>query len=90
VRAGLPMTLQTGHVSDEAGAFRSATHSHSTRTFRSDLGERARGSLIKSEASLTPSQRLEAFLEHNQLLGSLQQAGRAAEAQRVHKALHKA
>jgi predicted XRE-type DNA-binding protein len=90
VRAGLPMTLQTGHVPQEAGAFSSGTRSRSTRAVRSMLGDAARKSLIQSEASLTPSQRLEAFLEHNQLLGALHAAGRAAEAQRVRKALHKA
>jgi predicted XRE-type DNA-binding protein len=90
VRAGLPMTLQTGHVPQEAGAFSSGTHSRSTRAFRSKLGDAARQSLMQSEASLTPSQRLEAFLEHNQLLGALHQAGRAAEAQRVRKDLFEA
>jgi predicted XRE-type DNA-binding protein len=85
VRAGLPMTLQTGHVPQEAGVFSSGTHSRSTRAFQSKLGDAARQSLSQSEASLTPSQRLEAFLEHNQLLGALHQAGRAAEAQRVRK-----
>lgn len=86
VRAGLPITLQTGHVPQEAGAFPSGTHSRSTRTVRSMLGDAARKSLIQSERSLSPAQRLEAYLEHNQLLGALHEAGRAAEAQRVRKA----
>jgi predicted XRE-type DNA-binding protein len=87
VRAGLPITLQTGRVPQEAGAFSSVIPSRSTRTFRSKLGDAARQSVMQSEASLTPSQRLEAFLQHNQLLGAVQQAGRVAEAQRVHKEL---
>jgi predicted XRE-type DNA-binding protein len=87
VRAGLPMTLQTGHVPQEAGAFSSVAHSRSTQVSRSKLGDAAQQSLIRSETSLTPSQRLEAFLEHNQLLGALHQAGRVAEAQRVRKDL---
>src|SRR5215472_1740073 len=90
VRAGLPITLQTGHVPQEAGAFSSGTYSRSTRAVPSKLADAARRSLVHSGGSLTPSQRLEAFLEHNQLLGALQQAGRAAEAQRVRKALHEA
>lgn len=90
VRAGLPITLQTGHVPQEAGAFSSGTHSRSTRAVQSILGDAARKSLIQSEGSLTPSQRLEAFLEHNQLLGALHEAGRAAEAQRVRKVLSEA
>ncbi|HEY3849543.1 MAG TPA: hypothetical protein VGL87_01125 [Steroidobacteraceae bacterium] len=34
---------------------------------------------MDSERRLTPTQRLEAFLEHNQLLVTLHQASRAAE-----------
>ena len=83
VRAALPLTLQTGQVPEEAGAFRSATRSPSSRPFRSKVGDAARQSLIQSEARLTPAQRLDAFLEHNQLLGVLHHAGRAAESQRV-------
>jgi predicted XRE-type DNA-binding protein len=90
VRAGLPMTLQTGHVPQEAGAFSSGIHSRSTRVFPPKLGDAARQSVRQSEASLTPSQRLEAFLQHNQLLGALHEAGRAAEAQRVRKDLFEA
>ena len=88
VRAGLPITLQTGRVSQEAGAFSSGTTSRSSRAFQSKIGDAARQSVIQSEGSLTHSQRLEAFLEHNQLLGALHQAGRVAEAQRVRKASH--
>jgi len=88
-RAGLPMTLQTGRVPQEAGAFVSGTHSRSSRTSRSKLGEEARKSLIHSASRLTPTERLQAFVEHNQLLGALHQAGRVAEAQRERKALQK-
>lgn len=90
VRAGLPITLQTGHVPQEAGAFSSGTRPHSSRAFPSKLGDAARRSLIRSEGRLTPSQRLEAFLEHNQLVGALHQAGRTAEAERIRKALNEA
>jgi predicted XRE-type DNA-binding protein len=88
-RAGLPMTLQTGRVPQEAGAFVSGTHSRSSRASRSKLGEEARESLIQSASRLTPTERLQAFVEHNQLLGTLHQAGRVAEAQRERKALQK-
>jgi predicted XRE-type DNA-binding protein len=83
-RAGLAMTLHTGRVPQEAGAFVSGTHSASSRASRSRLGEDARESLNRSASRLTPTERLQAFLEHNQLLGALHQAGRAAEAQRTH------
>lgn len=86
-RAGLPMTLQTGRVPQEAGAFVSGTHSRSSRASRSKLGEEARESLLQSASRLTPTERLQAFVEHNQLLGALHRAGRVAEAQRERKAL---
>jgi predicted XRE-type DNA-binding protein len=88
-RAGLPMTLQTGRVPQEAGAFVSGTHSRSSRASRSKLGEEARESLIQSASRLTPTERLQAFVEHNQLMGALHQAGRVAEAQQERKALQK-
>jgi predicted XRE-type DNA-binding protein len=88
-RAGLPMTLQTGRVPQEAGAFVSGTPSIPSRSSQSKLGEEVRDSLKQSASRLSPSERLQAFLEHNQLMGALRQAGRAAEAQRTRKALWK-
>ena len=88
-RAGLPMTLQTGRVPQEAGAFVSGTHLRASRTSPSKLGDEVRESLSQSASRLTPTERLQAFLEHNQLLGALHQAGRIAEAQRDRKASHK-
>ncbi len=88
-RAGLPMTLQTGRVPQEAGAFVSGTYSRSSRAVRSKLGEGARESLSQAASRLTPTERLQAFVEHNQLLGTLHQAGRVAEAQRERRALQK-
>jgi len=85
VRAGLPITLQTGHVPEEAGAFVSRL-SQESRASRSKLADKARESLLDSERRLTPTQRLEAFLEHNQLLGILHQASRAAEKTRTQAA----
>jgi predicted XRE-type DNA-binding protein len=87
VRAGLPITLQTGLVPEEAGAFSSRARSRSSGAFQSKLGDAARRSLVESESGLTPTQRLEAFLEHNQLLCALREAGSAAEAQRMRRAL---
>lgn len=88
VRVGLPMTLQTGLVPQEAGAFSSPARSRASRASQSKLADAARQSLLQSESSrLTPSQRLEAFLEHSQLICALHEAGRAAEAQRARKAL---
>ena len=84
-RAGLSITLQTGHVPEEAGAFISLP-ARESRTSRSQLAEKARESLVETERRLTPAQRLEAFLEHNQLLGILHQAARAAERTRIQAA----
>src|SRR3954469_24337321 len=55
-RAGLPMTLQIGRVPQEAGAFVSGTHSRSSRSSRSRLGEQARESLHQSASRLTPTE----------------------------------
>jgi predicted XRE-type DNA-binding protein len=85
VRAGLSITLQTGSVPQEAGAFSSPARS---RPSQSKLRDAARLSLIQSESGrLSPSQRLEVFLEHSQWVCALHEAGRAAEAQRARKAL---
>jgi predicted XRE-type DNA-binding protein len=82
VRSGVPLALQTGLAPEEAGAFITAKPGASARVPRSRLADEARDSITRSERRLTPSQRLEAFLEHNQLIGALHQAGRAAEAER--------
>jgi predicted XRE-type DNA-binding protein len=84
VRADLPVTLQTGRIPEEAGAFVSGI-TRESRPSRSKLAEQARESRLESERRLTPSQRLEAFLEHNQLLAALQEAGRAAQKTRTRK-----
>lgn len=84
VRAGLPITLQTGRHAEEAGVFLSGLAGRSAHATGSKLAREARESLMESERRLTPAQRLEAFLEHNQLLGELHQAGRAAQERRVH------
>jgi hypothetical protein len=83
VRAGLSITLQTGREAAEAGAFLSGFGRGSPRASGSRLAGEARASLLKAELRLTPGERMEAFLEHNQLLGELNVAGRAAEARRA-------
>jgi predicted XRE-type DNA-binding protein len=88
VRAGLPMTLQTGLVPQEAGAFSSRTFSRSSAASLSKLADAARQSLIESERGLTPTQRLEVFLEHSQLVCALHEASGAAEAERARGARH--
>jgi predicted XRE-type DNA-binding protein len=83
VRAGIPMTLQTGRDAEEAGAFVWGLARGSSHARGSKLAREARGLLVESERSLTPGERLEAFLEHNQLVGALHQAALAAEERRV-------
>lgn len=86
VRAGLPITLQTGRDAQEAGAFVSGlAGKKSSHASGSKLAKEARESLVESERRLTPGERLEAYLEHNQLLGALHEAGRAAERRRVYE-----
>jgi predicted XRE-type DNA-binding protein len=87
VRAGISLTLHTGDVPEEAGVFVSISDRHLPPIRRkSQLADKARHSLEASDRRLTPTQRLEAFLEHNQLLAELHQAGRIAERLRATKA----
>jgi predicted XRE-type DNA-binding protein len=80
VRAGLRITLQTGLIPQEAGAFVSAGRPSSARAFPSKIATAIHAALKESLRELTPAQRLEAFLEHNQLASELREAGRAAQA----------
>jgi hypothetical protein len=89
VRAGLPLTLLTGRVPQEAGAFISGAPSRTFRSSPSKLGDEARKMVDQSASRLTPTERLQAFLEHNQLMAALHQAGRTAESQRARNALQK-
>lgn len=82
VRAGLSLSLQTGHVAQNDGAFVSNAHA---RALRYRLSDEDRDSLIRSQSLLSPSQRLEAFLEHSQHLAALRHAGHVAEAHQAQK-----
>ena len=57
VRAGLPVTLQTGRDAAEAGAFISGLARRSAHASGSKLAKEARESLLKSERRLTPGER---------------------------------
>ena len=80
VRAGLRVTLQTGLVPQEAGAYVAVRRPLSVRTFPSKIAASANALLKESLRKLTATQRLEAFLEHNQLASELRQTGRAVHA----------
>ncbi|GAC1459415.1 MAG: hypothetical protein PVS2B1_20640 [Candidatus Dormibacteraceae bacterium] len=80
VRAGLRITLQTGLIPQEAGAYVTAARPASARALPSKIAARAHASMKASLRELTPAQRLEAFLEHNQLASELRETGRAAQA----------
>ena len=83
VRAGMRITLQTGLIPEEAGAFVSGVRSTSARAHPSINAESIHGHLKDSLRELSPSERLEAFVEHNQLLGELHSAGRGARTGRL-------
>ena len=76
VRAGLSLTLLTSDVPEEAGAHLTSRDAGSSALGTSRLANEARDSIEAANGRLTPSQRLEAFLEHNQLLAELNRAGR--------------
>jgi predicted XRE-type DNA-binding protein len=85
VRAGLPMVLQTGRVAEEAGAFISSGEGLASRSSDSRLADGASDSLIESIRRLTPEQRLNAFLEHSQLMSEIHEAARSAETARLRR-----
>ena len=80
VRAGLRITIQTGLVPQEAGAYVALGRPFSARTFPSKIAARTNALLKDSLRDLTPAQGLEAFLEHNQVASELREAGRAVHA----------
>jgi predicted XRE-type DNA-binding protein len=86
VRAGLPVTLMTGRAPAEAGAFLSSTHAASHPGSQSRVADEARSSVLRVERQLTPSQRLEAFLEHNQLMAELQRSAGTSYAEQMRTA----
>jgi predicted XRE-type DNA-binding protein len=88
IQAGLELTLQTGRNSQEAGAFISGIGRSASSPNESKVAQEARKSLQTAGTHLTPAELLEAFLQHNQLLAALHQAGRAAERRRLNKPPH--
>ena len=79
VRAGLRLTLQTGLIPQEAGAYVVASRPAADRTFPSKIAVRTQVTLNEFLRELTPAQRIDAFLEHNQLVHELRESGRAAQ-----------
>jgi len=73
VRAGLPFVLQTGKDPEEAGVYVSG-RSLPQRSQPSALGIQARETLSQSMFRLSPQERLEAHLQHSELLAELRQA----------------
>jgi predicted XRE-type DNA-binding protein len=80
VRARLPVTLQTGREPEEAGVF--VSRKPVSLRSNSKLARDVRESMSRSARRLTPTERVEAFLEHSQLMAALHSAGRAAETDR--------
>jgi predicted XRE-type DNA-binding protein len=85
VRLGLALVLQTGRIPAEAGAYLSSGFGPAARASGSRLADAARDTLHEGMQRLTLEQRLDAFLEHNQLISELHEAGRAAEASRQNR-----
>jgi transcriptional regulator with XRE-family HTH domain len=76
IRAGVSLTLLFSDVPEEAGAHLTNRNARSSTRGTSRLADEARDSIEAANRRLTPSQRLQAFLEHNQLLAELNRAGR--------------
>lgn len=79
VRLRLPLVLQTGQAAGEAGAFLPAGFGAAARGSGSFLADAARDSLHEDIRRLTHEQRLDAFLQHNQLVSELHEARLNAE-----------
>lgn len=75
VRAGLPVVLQTGKDAAEAGVYVSGITPSGPARSKSRLADRARLAVNESVRSLSPEERLEAHLKHNELVTALQHAG---------------
>jgi predicted XRE-type DNA-binding protein len=90
IHSGLVLTLQTGRDAKEAGAFTSGLLRGKNRANKSKLANEARKSLGASGKILTAGERLEAFLQHSQLIAELHQAGRDAELKRAFQTAHTA
>lgn len=81
VRAGLPVVLQTGTDPCEAGVYRSGEGLRG-RTHPSGLDEHARAAATDGASRLSPEQRLEAQLQHGELLLELQRGSGRRTARR--------
>jgi predicted XRE-type DNA-binding protein len=76
VRADLHLVLQTGAVPEEAGAFVSGALPTARTGMRSKLADDARDALLATARAMTPEQRLNAHLQHSELVTALYRAGK--------------
>jgi len=74
VRAGLSVVLQTGKDPTEAGVYVSGVVTPKPTRIKSRLAEEARHAVSESVRSLTPEKRLEAHLQHTELVTALRRA----------------
>jgi hypothetical protein len=86
VRAGLHLVLQTGNGPSEAGAFVDGGAGPPGSGVSSKVAEGARAALLDTARRMTPEQRLDAQLRHNELVIGLHLAGQTANSARAGKA----
>lgn len=75
VRAGLSIVLQTGKDAAEAGVYASGIATSKPARIKSRLANEARLAVSDSVRALSPAERLEAHLKHNELVTALHRAG---------------
>lgn len=75
VRAGLSVVLQTGKDAAEAGVYASGIATSKPARIKSRLANEARLAVSESVRALSPAERLEAHLKHNELVTALHRAG---------------
>lgn len=83
VRAGLAVVLQTGKHPAEASVYASDLAASRLQRIKSRVAEQARHAVNESVRSMSPEQRLQAQLNHSELVAALR---RAAIAQRANLA----
>jgi predicted XRE-type DNA-binding protein len=86
VRAGLHLVLQTGNEPSEAGAFVDGGVAPPGSGLPSKVAEGARAALLDTTRRMTPEQRLDAQLRHNELVIGLHLAGQTLNSARAGKA----
>ena len=76
VRARLSLDLQMSANPEEAGAYLATRVPPEPGRLRSRVSQETRAALLNSVRAMSPAERLEAYVRHNELVAELSEAGR--------------